>query len=385
MERRLSFRRCRWQAVALVLLALSAMSAMLAMPPTAALAQEPEAVPEQQAPGTVAPAAPPGTAASAKAQQAVPKVIAARSTRRSDPGTVALGESIVLVVEGLDRYLTQDESRCASLVLVLDEVYIDGSQPEACDPYSGEVRFLLDRTDKSDDAWHSLLAEPVSFVKEIPISVAPQGSLAFPTQVKDFDFEILPALELYGFFAGLLVSLILIFRLASRTALLRDPDAAAPSPGAQAPYSLARFQLTFWTFLVVAAYLFIWMITEELDTLTGSVLVLLGIGSGTALAATMIDQGREQPATGDASAPRAASESTTVSRGFLQDVLSDSKGISIHRFQLFVWTLVLGVIFCASVYKGLAMPQFSTTLLGLMGLSSGTYLGSKLPDPARRE
>jgi hypothetical protein len=26
------------------------------------------------------------------------------------------------------------------------------------------------------------------------------------------------------------------------------------------------------------------------------------------------------------------------------------------------------------------MPEFSTTLLGLMGISSGTYLGFKLPE-----
>ena len=44
---------------------------------------------------------------------------------------------------------------------------------------------------------------------------------------------------------------------------------------------------------------------------------------------------------------------------------------------MFVWTLVLGVIFVASVYNDLSMPEFSATLLGLMGISSGTYLGVK--------
>ena len=61
-------------------------------------------------------------------------------------------------------------------------------------------------------------------------------------------------------------------------------------------------------------------------------------------------------------------------------MLSDPSGVSLHRFQMFVWTLVLGVIFVASVYKNLAMPQFSATLLGLMGISSGTYLGFKVPE-----
>jgi hypothetical protein len=49
---------------------------------------------------------------------------------------------------------------------------------------------------------------------------------------------------------------------------------------------------------------------------------------------------------------------------------------------MFAWTLILGVIFVGSVYHNLEMPQFSATLLGLMGISSGTYLGFKVPEKA---
>ncbi|HET6893669.1 MAG TPA: hypothetical protein VFH31_21405, partial [Pyrinomonadaceae bacterium] len=69
-----------------------------------------------------------------------------------------------------------------------------------------------------------------------------------------------------------------------------------------------------------------------------------------------------------------------VSRGFLRDILSDASGYSFHRFQIFAWTIVLGIIFVSSVYNRLNMPEFSATLLGLMGLSSGTYLGFKFPE-----
>lgn len=193
----------------------------------------------------------------------------------------------------------------------------------------------------------------------------------FPTKVKNFDLEVLPPVEFYGFLGILVIGTLGFIRLARRTSLLRD------GAGAQAPYSLARFQLAFWSVLVIAAYVFIWMITDELDTITGSVLVLLGIGSGTALGAALIDQGKP-PAAGTA-------QPAQTSRGFLHDVLSDEQGISLYRFQLFIWTLVLGVIFCASVYDGLAMPQFSTTLLGLMGISSGTYLGFKVPEQSKKE
>ena len=70
----------------------------------------------------------------------------------------------------------------------------------------------------------------------------------------------------------------------------------------------------------------------------------------------------------------------TTSQGFLRDLLSDGSGYSFHRFQIFAWTIVLGIIFVSSVYNNLTMPEFSTTLLGLMGLSAGTYIGFKFPE-----
>ena len=50
-----------------------------------------------------------------------------------------------------------------------------------------------------------------------------------------------------------------------------------------------------------------------------------------------------------------------------------------HRFQMMTWTLILGVIFIFGVFQQLAMPKFDATLLALMGISSGTYLGFKWP------
>jgi hypothetical protein len=73
-------------------------------------------------------------------------------------------------------------------------------------------------------------------------------------------------------------------------------------------------------------------------------------------------------------------ESPNVSGGFLRDLLSDRSGYSFHRFQIFAWTIVLGIIFVSSVYNNLTMPEFSPTLLGLMGLSAGTYIGFKFPE-----
>jgi hypothetical protein len=327
-------------------------------------------------------AAAPAPAARAKP----PRVTAVRSNDPKDPHKAGLGDAVILTVQGLEAYLNGDQDACGNLILFLAEVPIPGNPPEACDPYTGQVRFQLDRTADSDKAWHVLLAEPVSFTRKVEVSIGAKGRLAFPTDAS-FELEIVPALEFLSFLIGLVLTILVAAYLARTTAILRNPVPGLPP--AQGPYSLARFQLAFWSVLVIAAYLFIWLITEELDTITGSVLALLGIGSATALGATIIDQGKPaSPAPAALVTPAIEAPPGTVlppavpagSRGFLNDVLSDNQGLSIYRFQLFAWTLVLGVIFCASVYDGLEMPQFSTTLLGLMGISSGTYLGFKVPE-----
>ena len=66
--------------------------------------------------------------------------------------------------------------------------------------------------------------------------------------------------------------------------------------------------------------------------------------------------------------------------GFLLDLLSDANGVTLHRFQMLVWTVVLGIVFVFGVYRSLSTPQFDTTLLALMGIASGTYLGFKIPE-----
>jgi hypothetical protein len=315
-------------------------------------------------------------APAAVSAEATPQVIGARPMR------AGLGDPVFVTVQGLKDYLMKGgQDACGDLILFLGEVPVPGA-PEACDPYNGQVRFELDRTDDSDRAWHVLLSEPMSFRKKVELSVGTKGGLGFPSQVDKFELEIVPPFELVSFLVGLVLAFLLGLYLAKATPILRDRNAGVPL--AQAPYSLSRFQLAFWSFLVIAAYIFIWMITEELDTITGSVLALLGIGSATALGSTIIDHGKgatAASATGDSVPAKPA----VVSRGFLNDILSDTEGISIYRFQLFAWTLVLGAIFCASVYDGLQMPQFSTTLLGLMGVSSGTYLGFKVPEASTHD
>ncbi len=71
-------------------------------------------------------------------------------------------------------------------------------------------------------------------------------------------------------------------------------------------------------------------------------------------------------------------------RRFLNDLLTEDDGISFHKFQIFIWTLILGVIFIYEVLINLAMPEFNAALLAIMGVSGGTYIGFKLPPGAKQ-
>ena len=93
----------------------------------------------------------------------------------------------------------------------------------------------------------------------------------------------------------------------------------------------------------------------------------MGISAGTALGGAMID------------ADKASPQSDQGSKGFIADILTETNGYALHRFQIFAWTIVLGVIFVSTVVDELVMPEFSTSLLTLMGISSGTYIGFRLP------
>jgi hypothetical protein len=64
--------------------------------------------------------------------------------------------------------------------------------------------------------------------------------------------------------------------------------------------------------------------------------------------------------------------------GFFADLLSDRHGISVHRFQYVIFTLLLMTGFIINVYQNGKMPEFDDTLLILLSMSGAGYLALKL-------
>jgi len=300
-----------------------------------------------------------------------------------------------------------------------------------------KLMFDIERTEIEDTQkeWNALLGRPFyggkRFTYKVPVSIGYENDLPIKTKAWG-NLVVVNEIGFWIFLAIFALSLYLFWWLAKNKGIIRDPCPGRPEN--ERTYSLGRTQMAFWFFVIATSYFLIWMITSNPESLTPESLALLGISTATALGAAFVGSSRSNVAqtkqkdlelerdtlkkrleqlvgekannTGDkltelnkeeaektarlaqvekeltppkvqGSAPQTESQK---SNGFLNDILSDDEGISLHRFQMAIWTIVLGVIFVASVYNNLAMPKFSGTLLALMGISGGTYIGFKFPE-----
>jgi len=312
------------------------------------------------------------------------------------------------------------------------------------------VGFPLVHTDSSKPGWSRVLNQPV-LNRRVIVSAGFSGGEEIPSELsldkvtgedQQFYLTIIPKIRTAFGLIVIVGALIAFFALARHTHIIRD--AAAPRrPDGHRPYSLARGQMAFWFFLVIASYFFLWIVTGDMNTLNSSVLALIGISAGTALGSAFVDAAKPAPAGSSGNQPivdvtrphlevlaelkqlRADTQQELEAlqkarilispsdrqalddneqqqnevrerlanyhwqsayfawptwKGVMYDLLAENNLISFHRFQIFVWTLILGIMFVANVYNELAMPEFSATLLGLLGISAGTYVGFKLPE-----
>jgi hypothetical protein len=62
---------------------------------------------------------------------------------------------------------------------------------------------------------------------------------------------------------------------------------------------------------------------------------------------------------------------------FFIDLFCERENMSFHRVQLIAWTVILAFVFVRSIFVSLGMPNYDPTLLILVGIVNGTYLGLK--------
>jgi hypothetical protein len=395
----------------------------------------PTATPQDEAAQSQQPTASPTPSASpVVTAKIIPRVVAML-------GHLELDDILEVKVQNLEQWTQASEANDPSkLVPYINGRAIRGNYPDELHVDRGRLIYHLRITPENREVWIDLLGAPDGVRRPVTLSVGLENGSAFDSvHERDNPLPLTVISPIYGIVAALiiLVTGILLLWLVKKTNIIREPG-PPPISGKRRPYNLGRAQMAFWFFLIYASYTTIWLITGALDTITSSLLALMGISAGTALGEALIDNGKDEAKTNQIQTLKAqklaveqavtdvqtqvdtlnasgaatvtdqanrdamtrqlvegrtrlsqidqqlmtiaAEAPPTVSQGFLRDILSDGSGYSFHRFQIFAWTIILGIIFVSSVYNSLAMPEFSPTLLGLMGLSAGTYIGFKFPE-----
>lgn len=190
-------------------------------------------------------------------------------------------------------------------------------------------------------------------------------------------------------FAIVLVFLIiLVIFLQLKYGLLKDTSVVTPKP-----YSYARVQLVWWTFIVLSVFISVILSSGQIPDLNKSTLILLGLGALTTGVARIIDISDIQkpvPSNIMKTSPPMLSINQP-SQGFILDILSDNNGVSIHRLQAVIFNFVFGLWFIyksITVLKTIGMsssetvvnnviPVISDNNLILLALSAGTYAALK--------
>jgi hypothetical protein len=327
-----------------------------------------------------------------------------------NPKTTALtrvkqGHELSVEVSDLKKRIENQPNVVATAKLFLDCKPVAGLQPRAC-VSQNKIIFVLDR-----GAMQQITSRTRIVSVGVGFNDAKEQEVLMPEKVE-------LVLLAYDWTLGTVLVFVLVLAVslwicAQSTNLLRDHP-SQPTDGAKGRYSLAKAQMAWWLFFIVSAFLFIYVAVGDFNSMTNSALILLGVSAGTAAGSKMVDSSKQKAAqnlqatttalntqiaeAGGAEKPAVQAKAIQVaqaeaqlqdlqrpadeirSEGFFTDILSDENGISVHRFQMVVWTAVLTAIFACKVYQDFAMPEFSSTLLTLMGISSGAYLTLKVPE-----
>jgi hypothetical protein len=296
------------------------------------------------------------------------------NNRYRDKNTVLFGDRITFTVKNMSVFIKKLDSCMAggksdSLCPIL--LFVNGMPAHEIRAYSinktdGKISFELHRGSETLKEFRLTI---FSSAKPINLSFGLLGSNPVATSPK------LPITKIrfisnssFATMIAMIILMLITFRwLVLKTNLIRVTHS-------KSKYSLGLAQLLFWVVLIAFAFIYIYVLTEGLHPITGSVLTLLSISLTTSGGSRMVEKVKD---------PKHMFESESES--ILKDLLSDDAGFSVHRVQMAIWTVILGLVFCYEVIMNLSMPQFDTNLLLLMGISSTGYVGLKAIEHTSKE
>jgi hypothetical protein len=164
--------------------------------------------------------------------------------------------------------------------------------------------FTLQRSKNNDPFWKDLMGSFVALHVPVVISLGEQsadGKSARPTIIaaqetaSSFEFEIIGPWRLAGALIAVIAVIGLVWGHARTRTTLRNSYLPQIKP-LQQTYSLARWQMAFWFTLIFAAFVCLFVVLWDTNTISTQALALMGISGTTALAAVAIDVVKDSPA-----------------------------------------------------------------------------------------
>lgn len=314
-------------------------------------------------------------------------VLAAESNAASGiPATKSMStvSSVISATVGTPFSIKLKENKNCGMIGTLDQVSLlvngmdTGLHPLGCDPASQELAFAIKKADVTatpvtNAAWQTILGQPWDTVKsdfrrDLRYTVTQPADSADAQIMSSGKLKLLIASLDFGLVGAVLVAAlwITLVYLGRNSGMLRDGGNQG-STVQHRTYSLGRVQMAWWFGIIMGAYIFLWAITREIPSLGSQALLLMGISGATGLTSAGLDASRQ-------------TQLPASSGKFLDDLLTDAYGVTLHRFQMLAMTVILGVMFIIHVATTLTMPEFDGSLLALMGIAGGTYVGFKVPE-----
>ncbi len=292
------------------------------------------------------------------------------------PGTVIIGDFIYITVTDMDALLdfqekiplasAKDTSR--QIILYADDIPLYDIRLITANRVTNRCTFHL----KKDSRFLEVLYPGIKFMwSSLPVKFRigfKNGVVIDPDLTLTTNMKYVSA---WGFWCAVIF---VVFLVAGFTLLAWFTNLINTGTK-DTPYSLGLAQLMFWTIIILGSWVYILAVDQVLAPLSSSTLALLGISLATTGFSKGIDVMRK--------VDRNQIKTTTGRWRFFRDILTEpdlsgEKGsFSLPRCQMFLWTLILGVVFIVAVVRDQQMPDLDSSLLILMGISSTGYVGLK--------
>ncbi|MCW3104202.1 MAG: hypothetical protein JWO09_2642 [Bacteroidetes bacterium] len=280
----------------------------------------------------------------------------------TDGQMAKFGDTIEFTISNVER-LRDKRTLANPIILYANRLPLEGIVGHFRISDMQKLEFILVQSAIDHSDWNEILRTGFN-KKTLFVNVGlKDGSLMSETSVP-LTFHLRSMLEFIPFLMLVFFLVVLTIYLVWKKGLLRV------NTGGDNSYSLSTLHLFFWTSIILISYFVIWYTCNDINGIEPSCLILIGISAGTASAGTIINNSLKK-----SQSPDPADVNKT--QGFFNDIFSENKAISIHRYQIVVFNLVVGVFFLYNVFSELKMPVLNETILTLLGISSATYASLK--------